>query len=390
LAELSKVLINAASVKAGGPLVLLRRAVPALIEAADGRFSVTTIVDPAIAPLLESDAFGEIVAVDNPIGSAIRSGWFYEVVLPRLVTKYCASVLFSMTNYLPSRRLRCNTMLLVQHAGYFDIRFEHQHKRVFPSARDRLSWALKKRRVHQSVRCADLVTVQNEDLASRISLETARPLSDIHVCHHGPGTVSHRGAPQDIDYAGVATVRIGCFSTAGVQKNLGVLFGAARILVNSGVSIKLVTTLGRDSVFRREALHEIDRLGLRGYIEDHAEVSPEKMYALYDSINMFVWPSLCESFGFPLVEAMARGVACIAADTASHRHIVAGCCPLFVPDDSKQLAAILAGVIGDPAEFRKLGSTCHSRGSSFSWAAVGRSWCEALRQLQDGGRFHVR
>lgn len=379
-----KVLINAASVKTGGPLVLLRRALPALADSARGDFSIATIIDPAIAPALNREDFGEIIAIDKPLSSAVRAACFYELTLPKLVRQHSASILFSMTNYLPSRAVQCKTMLLVQHAGYFDEIFEWQQKRAFPSAWDRASWLLKKRRVYQSVSQADLVTVQNEDLAEKISKASGRPASGIHVCHHGPGIVAHRASVPAGDSSRFQTLRIGCFSTPGVQKNLGVVLRAVKALIDSGLTLNLVTTLGGDSDFRRAILRDIHQLGLSEIVEDHAHVRAEDMQPLYDSLHMFVWPSLCESFGFPLVEALARGLPCLASDTATNRYITGGCCPRFPPESPGHLAAAISQQLRVPGSLERLAFACQARGMSFSWSKVGMSWADSLRLLHQG------
>ena len=95
------------------------------------------------------------------VNSAFGLLWWYEVGLRRAVRDYQVNAVFSMTNYLPLRRLNCPTVLLEQHAGHFSSGF-CRSRIPAPKSSPALGWRLKNMWVRRSVTaclipdCADL------------------------------------------------------------------------------------------------------------------------------------------------------------------------------------------------------------------------------------------
>jgi glycosyltransferase involved in cell wall biosynthesis len=64
----------------------------------------------------------------------------------------------------------------------------------------------------------------------------------------------------------------------------------------------------------------------------------DEIQKLYEEHDIFVFPSLAESFGHPLVEAMASGLPIIASDIPVCREICEDAAVYFSPLDPKDLA----------------------------------------------------
>ena len=95
---------------------------------------------------------------------------------------------------------------------------------------------------------------------------------------------------------------------------------------------------------------------------------------LYSQADVFVFPSLTESFGFPMVEAMAHGLPIIAADTPVNREICEDAAVYFSPLDCQELAAQVRRVATDNSLRSKLSAAGPRRvAAGFRWPAhVGR------------------
>jgi glycosyltransferase involved in cell wall biosynthesis len=357
-----KVLVNAASIREGGPLVVLKNLMGEMGRAhPDGRWLVA-------GPELLAPALGEenIEYVHLQAGSeSARVIPWYEIGLPREVRRWQPDVLFSVTNYLPFRAISVPTVLLVQHAGHFSKDFMRLDRAFANSLGQQISWRYKNTWVRRSVRVAGDVIVQTGALADRIAEAGLRPRDKIAVVHHGPGQMPFAASPRPVREG---AVRIGYVTKFGVQKNFETLFRAVRLLAADGRDIRLVLTLDPAYGAAAQVLRMAEELGIGGRIENHGEVRGSDVTALYDSFDIMAFCSVAESFGFPMVEAMARGVPIVVADTPENREVTGEASFAFSPFDPGDLARQLSRLIGDPLLRGVQAERSLERGREFSWA----------------------
>jgi glycosyltransferase involved in cell wall biosynthesis len=226
-----------------------------------------------------------------------------------------------------------------------------------------------------------MVTVQTRTLADAMAAQTGLARGHIRVIPHGPGWVEPRSSPVSETTRGEGPLRIGYVSKFGIQKNFDVLFRAAKALVDEGLNIRLVLTLDPADASSRAVLAQAQALGLSAILVNHGEVPPEKLSDLYDSLDLFVFPSLCESFGMPMLEAMARGLCVVVADTPENREMVGPAGLTFPPHDWSALAAILRDLDKNDAERAARGHLSLQRAAEFSWAQAAEGTLQALRAV---------
>jgi glycosyltransferase involved in cell wall biosynthesis len=359
-----RVLVNAASVKEGGPLVVLDQLLKQMRQLRDD-IDWAVAIHPSVRlrrnerPHFAQVDVGNIDA--NPFG-VLR---WYEAALPAAIERMKADLVFSITNYLPLRRLAVPTVLLVQHAGHFSERFDdltRQHLR----RPDRVAaWVMKTRWVERSVRTASEVTVQTTSLADAIATRTGRPRERIHAIPHGPGTVTP--APFARRNLTGGPVRIGYVTKWGVQKNFEVLFEAVARLIVQGRAIQLILTLAADLPENVRVIQRAETAGLGEVLENAGEIDATGISALYDSLDIFAFPSMVESFGFPLVEAMAKELPIVAADTPSNREVAGHAGLFFPPADAAALERILGEIIDNASLREAKSAAAFHRAQDFSW-----------------------
>ena len=120
------------------------------------------------------------------------------------------------------------------------------------------------------------------------------------------------------------------------------------------------------------------KIGVEHSIVNHGELEPERVAEVYQSAHVFVFPSVCESFGFPQVEAMAFGLPILAADTAVNREMCGQAAIYFAPEDDHVLAAQLKRLYQNPAELAALSKRSARRGRDFDWTSAAKETLECL------------
>ncbi len=101
---------------------------------------------------------------------------------------------------------------------------------------------------------------------------------------------------------------------------------------------------------------------------------------LYRSAEVFVYPSLAEGFGLPVVEAMACALPVVCSDTAALTE-VGGDAALYAPAaDVGALALAIERALEDPAERRRLREAGPRRAALFSWKTTVEQTAEVLAE----------
>jgi glycosyltransferase involved in cell wall biosynthesis len=108
-----------------------------------------------------------------------------------------------------------------------------------------------------------------------------------------------------------------------------------------------------------------------------------QLATVYEKAEAFVFPSLYEGFGFPLLEAMARGVPSIAARSSSLPEIGGDAALYFEPRDVDGLVAQLRRVLGDASLRQDLSRRGRERASRFRWDVAAAQTLDVLRRVAE-------
>jgi len=110
--------------------------------------------------------------------------------------------------------------------------------------------------------------------------------------------------------------------------------------------------------------------------------APEEVLPLlYENADMFVYPSLYEGFGLPVLEAMSRGVPVIASDTAALKEAAGQAALYFDPADSGALAGHMAKLSVDSPLREKMKQEGLMQASGFSWERTAGETLSVYREL---------
>ena len=151
--------------------------------------------------------------------------------------------------------------------------------------------------------------------------------------------------------------------TAEPRKNLAGLLRAAG-LTATGVPLVLAGPdgwgLDADSLVA-DAACEVVRLGF---------VPSGELPALYAAARVFVYPSLMEGFGLPVLEAMAQGTPVVTSSGTATEEVCGDAGSVVDPTDAEALAAAIDAVVASDAEHARRSAAARNRASEFSWEAT--------------------
>jgi glycosyltransferase involved in cell wall biosynthesis len=97
-------------------------------------------------------------------------------------------------------------------------------------------------------------------------------------------------------------------------------------------------------------------------------VPPEELEALYRAATAFVFPSLYEGFGLPVLEAMTRGVPVACSNRGALAEVADDAALTFDPFEPASIAAAIERLLSDAAERERLRQAGRANAARFSWS----------------------
>jgi glycosyltransferase involved in cell wall biosynthesis len=130
----------------------------------------------------------------------------------------------------------------------------------------------------------------------------------------------------------------------------------------------------------------VERLGLTGQVLFPGFVPDNELPLWYNTAECFVYPSLYEGFGLPVLEAMACGTPVITSNTSSLPEVVGEAGLTVSPEDDEGLAENMRRVLTDPGLRGRLSEQGVERAALFSWQEATRQTLSVYdRVLPRGG-----
>ena len=120
----------------------------------------------------------------------------------------------------------------------------------------------------------------------------------------------------------------------------------------------------------------IDRIILTGYVVN------TDLPAIYCQSEVFLYPSLRESFGIPMLEAMACGVPVITSNTSSMPEVAGDAACIIDPFKPEKITEAMIKLINDRELRVKLISLGFEQSARFSWKAMAQNVLEIYRMVE--------
>jgi len=330
----------------------------------------------AVAPKIEITAFvsregaaaqGEpwlelCTPVTVPVKSTSRVGWVRgeQLHLPGLAKRAGAELVHSLATTGPARGA-FRRVVTVHDLIY----------KVHPEAHFGLLSIGMAVLVPLSVKRATRVIAVSQstrnDLVEHLHVDGGR----IDVVPNGVGT------PPDVEPLPEADLRaklgagerpiVLCTSAKRAHKNLLRLLDA---LVSIPAERRPLTVLtGYPTRHEDELRERAAMLGITDDVRILGWVPEAELEGLYAAATCLVFPSLYEGFGFPVLEAMARGLPVASSNRSSLPEVAGDAALLFEPEDVNAIAAAIERLLADAGERERLTALGRVQAARFTWRA---------------------
>lgn len=170
------------------------------------------------------------------------------------------------------------------------------------------------------------------------------------------------------------------------RKNLVALVQAyERLKARPGFNHKLVIAGGKGWLYH-EVYRKVRDLRLEDDVIFTGYVPDEDLPALYNLADLFVYPSLYEGFGLPVVESMACGTPVVASDSSSIPEIVGDAALLAPPTDVEALASAMERALTDLALRDHMRASGLAQATNFTWRKAAESLVNVYQRAAEYAR----
>lgn len=130
--------------------------------------------------------------------------------------------------------------------------------------------------------------------------------------------------------------------------------------------------------------HRAEYLGVGDRVRLLGHVAQEALPAIYQGAALFLYPTLYEGFGLPVIEAMASGIAVITSNTSALKEIAEGYAHLVDPLDIDGMAKAIARCMGDSEHRASLAKLGLRRAEDFRWDRAAKKTLEIYLDVIEG------
>jgi glycosyltransferase involved in cell wall biosynthesis len=358
-----RILVNAIHARAGGGLTYLRNLLPLL--AAEGDLELHLIAHPeqrtALAALSPAIRMHDI---------ALPRGWlalllWEQIALPAIARRIGYDAVLSPANFGPL--LLPAQIVVVQNAVTVGAHESRLGKKLY--------WAVLRMMTMLSLCVARRAIAVSHYVADSIAMPFRR--GALRVVPHGVDAVFSPAPAPTLGHDFLLSV-----SDLYIQKNLHRLIEALVIVRRCHPAMILrIAGAAIDADYAASLHQRVAELNLANAVIFEGRRSIVELVALYRSCAVFVFPSTIESFGMPLVEAMACGAPVVAANASAIPEIAGGAALLCDPLEPGDIAEKILHVLDDPALRQELRARGLARATAFSWPDCARRTAAILREV---------
>jgi glycosyltransferase involved in cell wall biosynthesis len=346
----------------GGTETYARELIPELVAAAP-QIRFTAFISREAAELNDGPWGALIPAVTVPVHARNRVEWVRgeQQLLPRLAAKAGLDLLHSLANTAPAWG-RFRRVVTIHDLNY----------RLVPEAHLGVLGLGMRLLVPLAARQSDRILTDTASGRSDLERLLRVPATKVDVVPLGVGRaelVEPLPEPQlrrNLN-AGTRPIVL-CVAAKRPHKNLIRLLGALAIIPNT--HRPLLVLPGYPTAHENQLRIQAASLGISNDVRFLDWIGTRELEGLYASASCFVFPSLVEGFGLPVLEAMVRGVPVACSGRGSLAEVSGSAALHFDPESVVEIAGAIERLLSDPDEAQRLKVAGRERAATFTWAAT--------------------
>ena len=349
--------------ESSGPETYARQLIPALLnEQPDLR--LTAFINREAAESGDGP-WRDVRSVTVPVRARRRRGWVRgeQKLLPSIARRAGVDLVHSLLNSGPAWG-PFRKVVTIHDLIYL----------IYPAAHSRLGSLALRFLVPLGARTADRIIVPSDTTRRDVVRMLRIDESKVDLVPNGVGL----GPRRDVESPELVRRRFGLgtrpivltLSLKRPHKNLVRLLEALALIPSDRRPVLVLA--GHPTDHEHELRVRADELGIAADTRFVGWVPEPQLEGVFAGASCFVFPSLYEGFGLPVLEAMARGVPVACSNRGSLPEVADDAALLFDPEQPHAIAAAIERLLSDTAEREWLIRAGRENAARFSWAETAR------------------
>ena len=267
------------------------------------------------------------------------------------------------------------------------LHFKTMHAYTAPESLPPLARIYRRLQYPRSARAADAIIINSESLRSEVQRYLEVDSGKLKLVHEAVDHELFR--PGDAAAARAHVARYGVIkpfvlfvSSLWPYKNCdGLLRAWALARGDLGDRQLAIVGASKDEKYVASLYSLAAELGIAPDVKFVGAIPLEETVSFYRAADVFVYPSFNETFGLPILEAMACGCPVVTSDTSAMPETAGGAAELSDPQDPASMAKAIIEALGPGRDRRRdLGLR---RAAEFTWGATAATTLDVYREAAE-------
>ena len=333
-----KILVHALSAKMGGAKRHLDNMMVSLFRHGSEHSFIVLVNNEYDTSYFDNKI--ETIRIDIRYVSGVKRIYFDNVLLKKIIKEHRVDYLLSFANFGPFKA-PCRHMLFEMNALFFCKNIRHLYSRT-----ELMDFAFRRVLIKLASNGADIVITPSESLKNQLVESLGVPNEKISVLHHAVEQRFEHSESSD-EYFEKEKFSFLFPSHLARHKGVHTLVDAVSLLKKRNCDLppfEIVCTFDRsdDPSYYDELKRKIAINSLENTIRFIGSVPQEKIGTLYEAADSMVYTTLCESFGFSIIEAKSFRLPILCSDIPINREIAKKSAIYFKPESPEELAEKIA------------------------------------------------